>query len=95
MLNEGKEPKKTAYSAWVSGESNEVTIDTSDFIDGIYLIFNRYVGTKPLVEFIVKYQGNITTTNISMTSSINGNKITYACNSFWCYFCAKMIEPLN
>lgn len=94
-INEGKEPAKKVYGAWNSERSNEVTIDTSGFRNGVYIIFNTYTDVKPLVEFIVKTNGKIATTNISMDSSINGDKITYACGNFWCMFFAKMIEPLG
>lgn len=92
QLNEEKEPVKTLYFGGNSNQSNEVTIDTSKFRDGVYIIFNLYTLRPPMVEFIVKRQGSITTTNLSMNSSINGDKITYACGSFWCNFFAKMIE---
>ena len=95
VLNEGKEPVKNIYGSWNSEQSNEVTVDTSGLRDGAYIIFNAYAAEKPLVEFIVKFQGKIATTNLSMASSINGDKITYACGSFWCMFFAKMIEPLG
>ena len=95
VLNEGKEPAKKVYGSWNSEDSNEVTIDTSELRDGAYIIFNSYTFEKPLVEFIVKFQGRIATTNLSIASSINGDKITYACGSFWCMFFAKMIEPLG
>ena len=94
-IHEGKEPAKKVYGSWNSERSNEVTIDTSGFRNGVYIIFNTYTDVKPLVEFIVKTNGKIATTNISMDSSINGDKITYACGSFWCMFFAKMIEPLG
>ena len=94
-INEGKEPAKKVYGSWNSENSNEVTIDTSELINGVYIIYNVYTVEKPLVEFIVKFQGRISTTNLSMASSINGDKITYSCGSFWCMFFAKMIEPLG